>query len=518
MKNLKELLQGNRFRKENGDDLDEKGNIDDIEEDGIEEDEFEEDDAGSGRNPLKIAGKVVLGIHIAAAVLLVIFAAMSGFLPTKYVIAVAAGLALTVLFVLPSHMGWEAVNRAGAIVLSLVFSIFMFFGVFYMVRLSSTLDTITSENTEQIDTVVVAVLANDEAQTLADAADYTFGISMTDGEEKTRKAVDFVTGEVGRTITVDKYDSPMDQANALVRGQVRAIIYNKAYTSTLEEGITEYSDKIRILYSFDLTSEAKQLAQKEANVDEPFTVYISGIDADGPITTTSRSDVNVLVTVNPHTHQVLLTSTPRDYYVTLPGITGEKRDKLTHAGIYGVETSIETLENLYDIDVDYYVRVNFTSAVLIIDALGGVDVYVEAPFGNFRQGVNHMDGYSALIFSRERYSYATGDNQRGRNQQAVIAGIIDKLTSTEILLHADELMDVMSYYMQTSMPRSDISKLVSRQLQEGIKWDIQMQSATGTGDSQTTYSMGDTALYVMWPDEESVANVSARIKEVLEAR
>ncbi len=488
--------------------------------DGFEDDEFEEEseeEARSRLNSLKLAGKIVLGLHIAAAVVLVIFAANSGFLPPKYVAALAGALAVTVLFVLPSHMGWEAVNRAGAIVLSLVFAIFMCFGVFYMVRLSSTLNTITSESAEQIDTVVVAVMANDEARTLADAAGYSFGVSMND-EEQTQKAVDFVTGEVGSTITVRKYDSPMDQANALLRGQVRAIIYNQAYTSTLDEGITEYSDKIRILFSFDLTSEAKQLAQKESSVDEPFTVYISGIDADGPITTTSRSDVNVLVTVNPHTHQVLLTSTPRDYYVPIPGITGEKRDKLTHAGIYGVETSIETLEKLYDIDIDYYVRVNFTSAVLIIDALGGVDVYVEAPFGNFRQGINHMDGYSALIFSRERYSYATGDNQRGRNQQAVIAGIIDKLTSTEILLHADELMDVMSYYMQTSMPRSDISKLVSRQLQNGGKWDIQMQSASGTGDSQTTYSMGDTPLYVMWPDEESVASASARIKELLAAR
>ncbi len=457
-------------------------------------------------------------LHIVAAMLIVFFAATSGYLPGKYLLIVAAVMIASVILALPFHLGRGTGSRIGGIVISLVFTVVMGVGIFYLVRIMNTLDTITRQETEEIDTIVVAVLANDEAQTLADAADYTFGVSMTDGQDKTQKAVDHVTGEIGRSITTEEYASPMDQAGALLRGEVPAIIYNKAYTPTLDEGITEYSDKIRILYSFDLTSEIKEITERQSSVEEPFTVYISGIDVEGPITTTSRSDVNILVTVNPYTHQILQTSTPRDYYVTIPGISGEQRDKLTHAGIYGINTSIETIESIYDVKIDYYVRVNFTSVINIVDALGGVDVYVEEPFGDFHQGINHMDGETALAFSRERYAFATGDNQRGRDQEAVISAIIDKLTSREVLLHADELMDVMSANMQTSMPREDIAKLVSRQLAEGISWNNESQVATGTGDSQTTFSMGDTRLYVMWPDEDVIAELSARIKEVLAAR
>ena len=468
--------------------------------------------------PLRIAGRIALVLHIVAAMLIVFFAATSGYLPGKYLLIVAAVMIASVILALPFHLGKGTGSRIGGIVISLVFTAVMSIGIFYLVRIMSTINTITNDEFAEIDTMVVAVLANDEAQTLADAADYTFGISMTDGQEKTQSSVDHVTGEIGRSITTEEYASPMDQANALLRGEIRAIIYNKAYTPTLDEGITEYSDKIRILYSFDLTSEAKNINERQASVEEPFTVYISGIDVEGPITTTSRSDVNILVTVNPYTHQILQTSTPRDYYVPIPGVSGEERDKLTHAGIYGINTSIETIESIYDVQVDYYVRVNFTSVINIVDALGGIDVYVEEPYGDFHHGINHMDGETALAFSRERYSFATGDNQRGRDQEAVIAAIIDKLTSREVLLHADALMEVMAANMQTSMTREDITKLVSRQLAEGIQWNNESQVATGTGDSQTTFSMGDTRLYVMWPDEDVIAGLSARIKEVLAAR
>jgi LCP family protein required for cell wall assembly len=253
--------------------------------------------------------------------------------------------------------------------------------------------------------------------------------------------------------------------------------------------------------------------------EHSFVAYISGIDTYGPVTTRSRSDVNIMAIVNTETKTVLLISTPRDFYVPFNFAPANgAMDKLTHAGIYGINTSIETIESIYDVPVDYYVRVNFTSVINIVDALGGIDVYVEEPFGDFHHGINHMDGETALAFSRERYSFATGDNQRGRDQEAVIAAIIDKLTSKDVLLHADELMAVMSTNMQTSLTREDITKLVSRQLQDGGNWDIQMQAATGTGDSQTTFSMGDTKLFVMLPDEEVIADLSARIKEVLAAR
>ena len=241
------------------------------EEEYREEVYFAEEEPEDGEKPvtgpLRIAGRIALVLHIVAAMLIIFFAATGGYLPGRYLLIVAAVMIASVILALPFHLGKGTGSRIGGIVISLVFTAVMGIGIFYLVRIMNTLNTITSDNHTEINTIVVAVPANDEAQTLADAADYTFGISMTDGAEKTQNAVDHVTGEVGRSITTEEYASPMDQANALLRGEVRAIIYNKAYTPTLDEGITEYSDKIRILYSFDLTSEAKEISERQASVD-----------------------------------------------------------------------------------------------------------------------------------------------------------------------------------------------------------------------------------------------------------
>jgi LCP family protein required for cell wall assembly len=287
--------------------------------------------------------------------------------------------------------------------------------------------------------------------------------------------------------------------------------------------IEGYSEKVRILYRFDLAqAEAAEEEETEdgPSVERPFTVYISGIDVDGPISTTSRSDVNIIMAVNPDNHRILLTTTPRDYYVAIPGISGGQRDKLTHAGIYGIRASMATLEELYKIPLDYYVRVNFTSLITIVDALGGVDVYSEYSFTSrncsFRAGMNHMNGEQALAFSRARYNFATGDNQRGKNQEAVLTAIINKVTSPEVLLHADELIETAAGCTQTSISMDDISSLVRRQLQEGVRWDIASQAATGTGDSQPTFSMGSQRLYVMWPNEDVIESLSGKIKDLME--
>ena len=280
-------------------------------------------------------------------------------------------------------------------------------------------------------------------------------------------------------------------------------------------------------YSIENDSAAvKEIQGKAAQVNvqnETFSVYISGIDVYGPIATNSRSDVNIIATVNPQTKQVLLTSTPRDYYVTIPDISGDQRDKLTHAGIYGVDRSMATLANLYGIDIPFYVRVNFTSLIQIVDMMGGVDVYSEYAFttsGNggpvmdVQQGVNHFDGQQALSFARERYNVPGGDNQRGKDQMAVIEAMIQKMMSPEMLIQAPSLIGSVSDSIDTNVSMDQIQKLVQDQLNNGGSWTIKSVAAEGSGDNNYCYSMPGSLLYVMNPDQASVDNIKSLMQMV----
>ena len=276
---------------------------------------------------------------------------------------------------------------------------------------------------------------------------------------------------------------------------------------------------MRTIYQYGIQTE---IVQEETNVikeDESFNIYISGIDVAGPITTNSRSDVNIIMTVNPTTHKILLTTTPRDYYVPIPGVSGEQRDKLTHAGIYGVDVSMATLESIYGIDISYYARVNFTSLIKIVDAIGGVDVDSKYSFSaggyTFTEGMNHLNGEQALAFSRERHSFAEGDNQRGRNQEAVLTGILQKAMSPALLVNASEIITSVSDSVETNMTRAEMATFISRQLSDGSSWDIESVAAVGTGDRQSCYSSGSQSLYVMWPDTESISEISSKMNSVL---
>jgi LCP family protein required for cell wall assembly len=238
-----------------------------------------------------------------------------------------------------------------------------------------------------------------------------------------------------------------------------------------------------------------------------FSIYLSGIDTYGALSTKSRSDVNIIATVNTETHQILLVSTPRDYFVPL-SISNGKEDKLTHAGIYGIQVSMDTLEMLYDTDIDYYFRVNFTGFKDIIDALGGITVESDYTFTskdgyNYVEGENQLDGEHALSFARERYAFSDGDNQRGKDQMQVIKGVVKKAMSPELLLNYTSILDAVDGSFETSMPYDLISSLVRNQLDQGGSWEVITYSATGTNGSAVPYSMSQRA-YVMIPDEDSV--------------
>lgn len=275
----------------------------------------------------------------------------------------------------------------------------------------------------------------------------------------------------------------------------------------------------RFLEDIGSGSQEQNLDREDEDTFKPFHLYISGIDVAGDITKTSRSDVNIIATVNPGTRKILLTTTPRDYYVELPGISGGVRDKLTHAGIYGVDVSVKTLEALYGIDISYYARVNFTSLVTIVDAFGGIDVHSEYEFRvgpyHFQKGNNHLNGEQALAFSRERYSFQEGDNQRGRNQEAVLIALLQKVMSPALLRHADEILSTVEKSVETNFSSEELTKLIRMQLSHPRTWEIIPMAAEGRGDQQPCFSTGRKPLYVMWPEEASVQVIQEKMQEII---
>lgn len=313
----------------------------------------------------------------------------------------------------------------------------------------------------------------------------------------------------------------------LINGKVEAIVLNDSYENLLSEVDAEYSKKIKVLYKFENTKNVQQGAVKPKTSQDGsiFNVYVSGIDTYGGISTVSRSDVNIIMSVNTNTKEVLLTTTPRDSYVPIADGGNNQLDKLTHAGLYGVDASIHTLENLYGINVDYYTRINFTSFLKLIDLVGGVDVYNDQAFVShiggmrFDIGTLHLDSAKALAFVRERYSLANGDFDRAANQQKVIAALIGKLTQPANLSKAGTILNELSTSLQTNMPFDAIMTLVNAQLESGGSYQVTNQALRTTGSmGLPSYAMPGYNLYMGVVDETSLAQVKQTMQNVLSGR
>ncbi len=466
---------------------------------------------------------VVLGvIQAVASVVFMIALFVLDMLPVKYLAIIAGLLLIALLIVFTSQLLSKKKGIAGKI-FSVLMSVILAVGSFYIFKANGTVSEISGSGTK-VDKVVVAVLADNPAESIQDAKDYSFGVQYALKGEEIQETVGAINEELGSAIAETEYRSVQEQATALHNGDVQAIIYNEAYNGILSEEFGDFGNSIKVIYSHSIETKVENNAAEQVEVkDDTFTVYISGIDVYGAIETNSRSDVNIMAVVNPTSHQILLVTTPRDYYVEIPGISGGELDKLTHAGIYGVDASMATLGQLYDTTIDFYARVNFTSLVEMVDALGGVDVYSEQAFTtsedtglvmNVVQGENHFNGQQALAFSRERMNVDGGDFQRGKNQQAVITAMIKKAVSPAILVGANGILNSVSGNVDTNMSQDQIQTLIKTQLSDGAAWNIKSIAAEGSGDQQYCFSSPGTLLYVTQPDPNSVASIKAMIDSV----
>ena len=421
---------------------------------------------------------------------------------------------LTVLFILLSNARRKGRRIVGRI-LSIILAIIMIIGGCGLTYLNIKLARTMGQNADSTQMVVIVRL-DDPAQTLEDAKTYTFGYEEKTQPTSMQETIADIESHIGPFVR-EKYDSTSEECEDLIDGEIDAVIMNAVFIESMDEIIDDFSEQVRVIYTH--TVDQAYLDMPPVKDGQSFNVLISGIDTYGEIEAVSRSDVNQIMTVNPEKKQILLTSTPRDYYVPIPDISGGERDKLTHAGIYGIQATANTLGELYDTDINYYVRINFTSLIEVVDTLGGIDVNSEVAFSaggyDFAEGENHLNGEQALAFSRARHQFEEGDNQRGKNQQYVITAILKKMMSREALSDPIGLFNSLSGFVQTNMTQGEFVRLAADVLASGETYSIERTQATGTGGSDVTYSMPGRELYVMYPDEESVATITKRIKAFL---
>ncbi|MCR4673549.1 MAG: LCP family protein [Lachnospiraceae bacterium] len=422
-------------------------------------------------------------------------------------------------------------KRTVGLILSAVIILVSVFGSFYVIKAKNTINTVT-ETSDVVATLGVYVLADDAAESIKDTKGYEYGYLNTYSSERNEYAVSEINNQVSSTISVEAEDNIYSLAESLYSGSKQAIILDEAFVSILteqedssseeEESSTESSTYLsfetdtKLLYEINITSDDNDDSDSTVDKDvtnDSFVIYISGSDTRNTTLTTSRSDVNILAQVNPTTHEILLLNTPRDYYVANPAGGGSK-DKLTHCGIYGIENSMEALEELYDVEVDYYVQINFTGFKNLIDAIGGITVesqysftsYIYGGTYSYTKGSNTLSGAEALAFARERYEVPGGDETRGVHQMAVIQAVIDKVTSsTTILSNYSDIMTSLEGMFVTSFSSNEISSIIKMQLDDNPTWNIHSFAVSGTGGKSTTYSNPSQRSYVMYPDESMVA-------------
>ena len=386
----------------------------------------------------------------------------------------------------------------------------------YALATSSFLGEVLKEATETEDYYIVVHKDSsyDKIDDIANKNVYMFQVP-TDVKNKISNKV---------KVTLNTKDNLTGIGNDLLQKNIDIALISLTQYNMISDEVKDFRENTKIIYTekHNLQTSVKvtETTSKYSIKSGKFNLYISGIDTTGDINNVSRSDANILATVNTETHEVLLTSIPRDYYVTLHSYGA--KDKLTHSGIYGVNETVKTVEDLLDTNINYYVRVNFTTVIKLVDKIGGINVYSDYEFTasdgtyHYTKGYNYMDGAKALRFSRERYAFDSGDNQRVKNQQAVIEAIMKKvLNSTTLLTKYTDILDALKGSFQTNIAQDDISKLVKEQINDMSSWTIKSNALTGTGASSSTYSMGSTPLYVMVPSSTSVNDAKDKIDKVL---
>lgn len=440
-------------------------------------------------------------------------------IPDKYLILI--GVVALIIFLFDVFLLIPKVKWQIKIFFSVLSIPIIALSIFGILKVNDTIDFFKKIGAidYEVEQYYVLVLKNSAYKDISDIASKKIGVYPNSSD--TYKLANSKLDEKVKTSKVE-YTDMLKLANDLLNKKIDALLISDVYKSAIEEENDAFLSKVKTLYTIEVKTELDNIGKDAKVTKEPFNIYISGIDTFGVISTRSRSDVNMIMTINPTTNEILLTNIPRDYYVQLHGTTGLK-DKLTHAGVYGINKSIQTIEDLMDIDINYYVRVNFNTLIKVVDTIGGIEIDSDKAFTPYtdpscpiKKGINKLDGKCALAFSRERHAYLEGDRHRGQNQQQVITKIIEKMTESSTLISKySSILNTLEGSFQTSLSTDEIYALIKMQLNDMPHWNITSQAVDGTGSMSYTHSYPNQKLYVMIPKESTLTEAKNNIQNII---
>lgn len=469
-------------------------------------------------NALKITKIILCIISIIISIFSVVHIIKLNLLPSKYLIGISIILLIFNLIIILLISRKNKIAPIIGIILMLLNVIMSIVIINYTKKTNDFLDKYLGNMTSEVSKYDVIVLDKSSYKLIGDLDNQTLGY-LKDEDTGLNKISESV-----KTTNIE-YEDIFELYDDLVDKNIEAIMIDDAYLDIIEEERRDLSDVIRIIYTLEIEN-TKEEVVPDKNELKPLNIYISGSDSRSEnIVNKSRSDVNMILTINPYTKKVLLTSIPRDYYVQVHGQTGLK-DKLTHSGIYGIETSSKTIEDLFSIKIDYSIKVGLYSIKELVDIVGGIEVYSDKAFDSYHlkgwrveEGMNQMDGAKALAYARERYAYASGDRHRIKNQQQVLEATLKKIMNNKsLLLKYDELLTSLGNLYRTDIPREVISIYVKDQLNTMATWNFESITVDGKGASLPTHTAPQYKRYVMIPYEEDVTKASNKIKEVYNER
>ena len=449
-------------------------------------------------------------------------------LPSKFLFPLTIGVVVldAIFILLLVYFSKNVVSKIICVVLTLLVCAASCFGGYYISKTKNALSNITNVAKHAKNTVSVIVKESSSIKDKSQLNGVSVG-SLRLNEQGSKKALKELSSE-GIVLNQTEYDSMTALLEAFYNGEVDSIIINESSRSQIldMEAYSNFDSNTRVVYQTSYKVKNNDSATSVSDItSKPFNVLISGSDTRGGFDENGRSDVIMIATVNPKTHTILLTSVPRDFYVTTACDAGDgcmqgALDKITHTGIHGTNTTKRTVEQLLGIEINYTFKVGFDTVTELVDILGGVDVYVEPGYAtttsefSVHEGVNHLNAQQALAFARERYSYTEGDRQRTKNQQQVLMGIVKEATKPSVITNYAAIMDTMANTFSTTMSNDEITDLIKYQLNNNPTWKMEQYMVDGTGDTLMCAELGDAAS-VMVPDQSTVKMAKDKINAVL---
>lgn len=449
-------------------------------------------------------------------------------LPSKFLFPLTIGVVVldAIFILLLVYFSKNVVSKIICIVLTLFICVASCFGGYYISKTQNVLSSITNVAKHAKNTVSVIVKESSSIKNKSQLNGVSVG-SLRLNEQGSKKVLKELSGE-GIVLNQTEYDSMTALLEAFYNGEVDSIIINESSRSQIldMEAYSNFDSNTRVVYQTSYKVKNNDSATSVSDItSKPFNVLISGSDTRGGFDENGRSDVIMIATVNPKTHTILLTSVPRDFYVTTACDAGDgcmqgALDKITHTGIHGTNTTKRTVEQLLGIEINYTFKVGFDTVTELVDVLGGVDVYVEPGYAvhtsylNVNEGINHLNAEQALAYARERYSYTEGDRQRTKNQQQVLMGIVKEVTKPSVITNYAAIMDTMANTFSTTMSNEEITDLIKYQLNNNPTWKMEQYMVDGTGDTLMCAELGDAAS-VMVPDQSTVKMAKDKINAVL---